>query len=98
MLTFASKIGQIENISEIKGLSSLAVQFSGICAAEAVGTPTAQPDSRVCIIQIPQRQNSLDQCEEQTGRARSVDEADIDPAIPQGRGTTPTSRAFLSFH
>lgn len=26
------------------------------------------------------RQNSADQCEEQTGQARSVDEADIDPA------------------
>lgn len=43
----------MENVSEIKKQSLPAAQFSGICAPEAVGTPTAQPDSCECIIQIP---------------------------------------------
>lgn len=41
------------------------------------------------------RQSSLDQCEEQTGQARSVDEADIDPAR---RSVTQHPHPALLFH
>lgn len=103
MYTFASKTGlsgfRWRNISETPERSfHRLLCFQGFVRQQKLpALPRLSPDYCECIIQIPAGKNSSDQCEEQTGQARSVDEADIDPARRSAARHPHPSSLFVSF-